>query len=705
MGSYAARLGLLALLLTSAPGWSQTPPAPNLPTPDLPPAHQPERLYGEKLLATIRIPQRPVSPPVVLSVSPTGSDTGDGSPAHPFATLARAQAAVRDLNRDRDVVVRLAAGVYRLAEPLRFSAADGGQAGHLVRWEAADGAKPVISGGDTVTGWRLADPAKGIWAADIPRGVDPRQIWVNDRLARRATLEVPRQAFRFHDWGMEIVDPAWRGLADVPDQKRIEVEGTGWFTDRHAMVERIEGDRIVMQQPGWRNNIIGYDTIARPVSEASARLFLVNALAFLREPGQWYADPAAGRLYYKPRAGEDLGTASVVLPRLSLLVSIAGTYDTPVKDLQFKGLSFQHTSWLEPSGPQGYASQQSGAFLAGHLSDYPPEPIRDCSWGCWAFEAARNHWRQQPAAIQVAAATRILFEGDEFTHLGQVALGIGNNADANDSGIGLGAVAIEVSGNLFTDLSGGAIMAGGVTPDAHHPPRPDVAVRDILIRNNRIRTVSQDYREQAAILVTYATAPVILHNDVSDTPYDGIDVGWGWGVNDPGGSSAYRSRERGYYDQPGNLAYDTPTILRDAVIFGNRVHSVKQWYGDGGAIYHLSADPGGLIAENYIYDVPGGIGIYLDEGSRYLTVRNNVVDRVDVWLNVNTLDFNLPRRTAMDDLALGNWYRDGRARGTLTDYLNNRLVDTVEVKGDTWPAGARAVMERSGIQRDEAPRR
>ena len=469
MGSHAVRLGLLAMLLTSVPAWSQT-----LPGPDLPPGHQPERLYGERLLATIKVPQRPVIQPLILSVSPTGSDAGDGSPARPFATLARAQAAVRTLNHDRDVVVQLADGVYRLTEPLRFTVADGGQAGHLVRWEAADGAKPVISGGSMVTGWQLADAAKGIWAADIPRGIDPRQIWVNDRLARRATLEVPRQAFRFHEWGMEIADPAWQTLAALPDHKRIQVEGTGWFTDRHATVDRIDGNRIVMQQPGWRNNIIGYDTIARPVSEPSARLFLVNALAFLREPGQWYADPSAGRLYYKPRAGEDMAKAAVVLPHLSLLVSIAGSHDNPVKDLQFKGLSFQHTSWLEPSGPQGYASQQSGAFLAGHLADYPDEPIRDCSWGCWAFETTRNRWRQQPAAIQVAAATRILFEKGEFAHLGQVALGIGNNADANDSGIGLGATAIEVSRNRFTDLSGGAIMVGGITPDAHHPPRPEI---------------------------------------------------------------------------------------------------------------------------------------------------------------------------------------------------------------------------------------
>ena len=79
----------------------------------------------------------------------------------------------------------------------------------------------------------------------------------------------------------------------------------------------------------------------------------------------------------------------------------------PVRDLEFRRLSFRGTSWLVPSGPEGYASQQSGSFLwPEHGARYPADPIRDCSWGCRPFEAMRNKWRQQPAAVQVAAATR-----------------------------------------------------------------------------------------------------------------------------------------------------------------------------------------------------------------------------------------------------------------------------------------------------------
>jgi hypothetical protein len=40
-----------------------------------------------------------------------------------------------------------------------------------------------------------------------------------------------------------------------------------------------------------------------------------------------------------------------------------------------------------------------------------------------------------------------------------------------------------------------------------------MGLRDIIIRNNRIEGVSRDYKEQSAILVTYASGTLILNND------------------------------------------------------------------------------------------------------------------------------------------------------------------------------------------------
>src|SRR5581483_3938674 len=135
------------------------------------------------------------------------------------------------------------------------------------------------------------------------------------------------------------------------------------------------------------------------------RLFFANSLAFLHEPGQFFIDPESGKHYYKPRVDENMTRLQAVLPRLEMLVSTAGSYDRPVADLDFVGIAFRHTSWLESSSAEGYASQQSGSYLAGWIPDFPSDPIRDCSLGCWAFETRRNRWQQQSAAVQAAAAT------------------------------------------------------------------------------------------------------------------------------------------------------------------------------------------------------------------------------------------------------------------------------------------------------------
>jgi hypothetical protein len=89
--------------------------------------------------------------------------------AHP-CSIGKAKAKVRTLNSHMraDIVVRLAGGTYRLSAPLTFTRADSGANGHTVSWQAAPGARPVISGARKATGWTQLDPAQNIWKASAP---------------------------------------------------------------------------------------------------------------------------------------------------------------------------------------------------------------------------------------------------------------------------------------------------------------------------------------------------------------------------------------------------------------------------------------------------------------------------------------------------------------------------------------------------------
>lgn len=636
---------------------------------------------------------------VTIAVSPSGDDAADGTIVHPFRTLERAQRAVREVNSDHNVVVQLAGGVYRIDHPLIFRATDGGRNEHTVIWSGAvPDAQPVISGGLAVSGWRLWNAERKIYVADVPPGLDARQIWVNDRLAPRASVELARKDWKFTRQGMVLRTGAVDSLGDLQHANRLELRATGFFTERVSPVERVSGDTLVMRQPAWDNNIWGYDTVEKPFGPQFSRLYLENALELISQPGQWFLDPVEGKLYLRPPEGVDITKADVELPRLPVLVSIGGTLEESVQDLSMIGIRFSYSSWLGPSSDEGYANQQSGTFLAGKPAAYPADPIATCAQGCSGFESMRNQWQQMPAAVQVSAARRITFEDNIFAHLGQYALGIGNDADAMLSGVGLATGDIRVVANLFTDDAGGAILAGGVQADAHHPSDPRQTNRQLIVRSNKIQSVSEDYRDNSAILSTYILGAVILHNDISDVPYDAIDIGFGWGIQDPGGNPNYLFRLH-TYDWKQNPIYQAPTTHRDVVVANNRIHGAKSYFHDGGAIYNLSASSGTLITENYIYDNHAMIGLYLDEGSRYITVRRNVVqDPGSEWLNINTMHAAYPMRISPDNTAIDNWHDGTKVGGMWTNYQNDLILYDHLVKGDAWPVEAQEIMKNAGIE-------
>ncbi|MEU0090734.1 ricin-type beta-trefoil lectin domain protein [Kribbella sp. NPDC006257] len=628
---------------------------------------------------------------VRIVVAPDGNDRNRGSTGSPVGTLAKAQELARAQSGQADVVVELEGGVHRLSEPLRFTGADSGRNGHKVTWQASPGATPMVSGGQPVSGWTQYDAGPNVWVASVPQGADSRQLYVDGTLAPRASIPLSRNDVRFTTSGMTITNSALNYLATLPQQNRIELESLNSFTDRYAPVQSISGTTITMQQPAWNNNNWGYDTLARPF--AGGTLTLHNSYSFLRNAGQWYLDPQAGKLYYKAAGGQSPVGHDIVLPRLTSLVQVSGTLANPVHDITLRDMVFEHTTWLQPGTSIGYANQQSGAFIPAAYQ-MPGDFLTSCQSGCQQFEATRNGWGQVPAAVQVSAATGITITNNTFRHLGQIGLGIGNDANANQSGVGLGAANITVSQNTFTDLSAGGILIGGVRPDAHHPSNPAMVNRDIVVRNNLVTDVAKDYKDMAGILSTYATRALIEHNEVSNLAYDGIDVGWGWGANDPGGSQDYRNR--GLYNyQP---VYTTPTTLRETIVRSNVVHGTKKSLHDGGSLYNLSANPGGSIDHNLVYDNRSTVGLYLDEGSRYVSVANNVVIDSGVLAFTNASSTN----NTTDNVFDGNWYNTGSINVATGAPHNNVLRGNVQVSG-SWPTAAQQVIAGAGIEKALRP--
>ncbi|TQM78557.1 ricin-type beta-trefoil lectin protein [Saccharothrix saharensis] len=619
-----------------------------------------------------------------LYASPSG--TGTSCSATQPCSLTAAQAAVRSQNSSMsgDIVVQLADGVYRLAQPLRLTAADSGTNGYRVLWQAAPSARPVISGARAVTGWSVVDAGRNIWRATVPTGIDSRQLYVDGAIATRARTRVNRADFTFTSTGMRFSSTALTYLNNLANQNRVEVESVNSFTDRYSPVQSISGNFLTMQQPAWNNNTFGYDTLSQP--HRAGPFYLANAYEFLDTPGEWYLNPGTGALSYIPLAGQNMSTASVELPVVQSLVDIGGTYDAPAHHISFSGITFTGTSWLGPSSNQGYVDQQTGSYIAGNWN-WPADRLTSCQNGCTQFEAARPHWNQMPAAVQVSAADNITFSESRFVNLGQTAIGIGNDANAHASGVGLGASNVTVTRSEIAHSSAGGVVVGGVRADAHHPTDQRMVNRNITISHNRIHDLGVEYRGNVSVLNTYVSTATVAHNEVYNMPYSGISIGYGWGANDAGGNTNYANR--GLYNyQP---RYTTPTTASNNRLINNYVHDVMQQMNDGGCIYTLAWNPGASISGNHCQRTNGYFGVYFDEGSKYYSVTGNVFDNTGTWATANYWGGeNMGNWTLT-----GNWSTNGSTNVTNGDRGNVVSGNTVVANGN-WPSGARAVTANAG---------
>jgi hypothetical protein len=593
-----------------------------------------------------------------IYVSPTAGDSAPGTEREP-ASLTRAVELVRSLNEDMrsDIEVRLADGTYRLEAPIQLTAADSGSNGFVVRWRAADGAHPILSGGSRVTGWTLADPVRGIFAAHVPAGSTTRNLYVDGKSAMRArTTFIRPPASAFTAVGLTMTTEM-EFLRDLTPQQLMDVEirGVNSFTDRYSRVDSISADgaTLVMTQPAWDNNIRGWDHLAQPFHEGG--FSAENALAFLDAANEWFLDTHTDTLFYKPADPATIDTLHIELPRLETLFTISGTVADQAHHIELEGLTFTGATWNEPTTTGGYVDQQTGGYLSVGAG-YP-------EGGYPAFEGSRPHWVQMPSAVQISAATDVSVKRSIFTGLGAGGIGIGNDASAHLSGEGLATQRVSVEDSSFTAIGGNALTIGGIEQQAHHPGtradgRRDPAISDgtvaamtisgIRIVNNRIWDVADTYTSAIGILLTYCQYSAIEHNDVTDLPYGAINLGYGWGANDAGGNPIYF--RRGLYNyQP---IFSTPTTAKGNRVSANHIARYGTKHTDLGGVYTLSANTGTVVSNNVI-DNAAHKGFYPDEGSRGLTFTNNVVVSGE-WFGPN---FGCPNVTDLS--GSGNWVSEG----------------------------------------------
>ena len=562
-------------------------------------------------------------------ISPKGSDFNDGTCQSPKATLTSALRQAREWRRTEDnriqggITIYMEGGTYAFYEPVFIRPEDSGTKESPTIIRSVGDEKVILSGGISINGWKKQGK---VWVADVPafngRPLDFRQLWVNGKKAVRARdvedfekmnricsvdekneiLYVPAVSIR------RLIDNKGNLKAKYAEMvlhqmwcvanlriRSVEVQG-----DSAAIRFHQPESRIQFEHP-WPRPMVTTDG-------HNSAFYLTNARELQDVPGEWYHDIDARKVYYYPREGEKMQEAEVIVPAVETLVRVEGTLDRPVCHIRFEKITFSYTTWMRPS-EKGHVPLQAGMYLT---DGYRIDPKMQRNYLNHLLD--NQGWLGRPAAaVRVVAARQIDFERCRFEHLGSTGL---DYEEAVQGGV--------VRGCLFRDIAGNGLLVGSFSPAAHetHLPYDPADRREVCtqqhINNCYFTEIGNEDWGCLAIAAGYVGDVNIEHNEISEVPYSGISLGWGW--------------------------TQTVNCMRNNRVHANLIHHYAKHMYDVAGIYTLGSQPKSYVTENcvhsiykpgYVHDPNHWFYLYTDEGSSFITVRDNWTEGEKYLQNAN----------------------------------------------------------------------
>lgn len=562
-------------------------------------------------------------------ISPKGSDFNDGTRQFPKATLTSALRQAREWRRTEDnriqggITIYMEGGTYAFHEPFFIRPEDSGTKESPTIIRSVGDEKVILSGGISINGWKKQGK---VWVADVPvfngRPLDFRQLWVNGKKAVRARdvedfekmnricsvdekneiLYVPAVSIR------RLIDNKGNLKAKYAEMvlhqmwcvanlriRSVEVQG-----DSAAIRFHQPESRIQFEHP-WPRPMVTTDG-------HNSAFYLTNARELQDVPGEWYHDIDARKVYYYPREGEKMQEAEVIVPAVETLVRVEGTLDRPVCHIRFEKITFSYTTWMRPS-EKGHVPLQAGMYLT---DGYRIDPKMQRNYLNHPLD--NQGWLGRPAAaVRVVAARQIDFERCRFEHLGSTGL---DYEEAVQGGV--------VRGCLFRDIAGNGLLVGSFSPAAHetHLPYNPADRREVCtqqqINNCYFTEIGNEDWGCLAIAAGYVGDVNIEHNEISEVPYSGISLGWGW--------------------------TQTVNCMRNNRVHANLIHHYAKHMYDVAGIYTLGSQPKSYVTENcvhsiykpgYVHDPNHWFYLYTDEGSSFITVRDNWTEGEKYLQNAN----------------------------------------------------------------------
>jgi len=507
---------------------------------------------------------------LTLHVAPDGDDAAAGTADAPLASLHGARDRIREIkltDPPEPVTVVIADGRYRLRRPFTLTPEDSGTEAAPVVYEAAEGARPVFSGGTRIVGWQEAEG--GLWTARVAGVAEGdryfRQLFVNGERRQRARIpnrgylqlaglmnpfnredEANLSAFRFHEGDLS---GDWRNPEDMEVVKMFS-----WSTTRLPVTE-IDDENNVIHFSGRTGGG------SRHFDWAGNRYYIENVFEGLDQPGEWYLDRPTGTLYYMPMPGETLDTIEAYAPAIEHLVEFYGNEGAEgeagesVEYITLRGLTFEHSTWPMPE--EGWRERQAQATM-------------------------------ESAGIHARMASNCVLEDCEVRHVG--AHGVWLERGCNDN---------RLERCHVWDIGAGGVYLGWTQLEPQSGGN--------VVNNCFIHHLTEVHGGAIGLWIGQSSYNEVTHNEIADTNYTGISVGWKW-----------------HYG---------PSLAHDNLIEDNYVHHCgHRVLSDMGGIYTLGESQGTVIRHNLFEDIwcypaySHASGIYFDQGTTDLLVENNIVN-------------------------------------------------------------------------------
>ena len=464
----------------------------------------------------------------------------------------------------------LEAGRYFLREPIRLGAEHSG-----ITIEAK-GARPVVSGGRVIRGWKRDSENPAIWRAEVPEAKDGkwifRQLFVNGE--RKTRARTPNEGF-FRVQGASPQDKPVK-LKYKPGDIKAEWAERG---DVEVIALLAWADiRMQIRAVDEENHVATLSGDPRPSNkENNARYWVENAPEFLDSPGEWYLDPMSGTVSYWAAEGQEMSDAEVIAPVLAELIVIEGEAGKPIRDLTIRGLEFSHTDWA--IGPNGYADTQAAVATRGDLR----------------AEFAEN----------------INIENCRFSHLAGYAIEFGR-----------GVKSCRVQRNEMADLGAGGIRLG----ETRRPENAAEENHSHEVTDNHMHRLGRVYPPAVGVFILQSGTNHIAHNHIHDSYYTAISVGWNWGYRE--------SPCRGHVIEFNHLHDVGQDMLSDmgavytlgpqpgTVIRNNLIHDVSAFTYGGWGLYTDEGSSDIVLENNVVYRCKNA-GFHQHYGRENI-VRNNI---------------------------------------------------------------------------------